>query len=119
MTEHRRILVDDRAVQVHVDGEELVTPDGVRIPASEAHYLPPVQPTKIIATHLTYRSRVEEFMTEFPPAPPYFHKPTTSLNAHLGDVVRPRRCKYLNYEGEIAIVIGKKAFDISPDEAAD
>jgi 5-oxopent-3-ene-1,2,5-tricarboxylate decarboxylase/2-hydroxyhepta-2,4-diene-1,7-dioate isomerase len=119
MSEYRRILLDEHAVQVHVDGPELVTADGERVPIPKAHHLPPVEPTKIIATHLTYQSRVDEFMTRLPPAPTYFHKPTTSLNAHMGDVVRPRRCKYLNYEGEIAIVIGKKAFDISPDEAAD
>jgi 5-oxopent-3-ene-1,2,5-tricarboxylate decarboxylase/2-hydroxyhepta-2,4-diene-1,7-dioate isomerase len=119
MTEHRRILLDGHAVQVHVDGDELVTADGERVAIAEAHHLPPVEPTKIIATHLTYLSRVDEFMTRLPPAPTYFHKPTTSLNAHMGEVVRPQRCKFLNYEGEIAIVIGKKAFDISPGEAAD
>ena len=119
MTEHRRILLEERAVQVHVEEGELVTADGVRIPGHEAHHLPPVEPTKIIATHLTYRSRVDEFMAELPPAPTYFHNPTTSLNAHLGEVVRPRRCRYLNFEGEIAIVIGRKAFGISPAEAGD
>lgn len=119
MTEYRRILLDDRTVQVHVEDDELVTADGERIPIDTAHHLPPVEPSKIIATHLTYRSRVDEFMTKLPPAPTYFQKPTTSLNAHGGDVVRPKRCKYLNFEGEIAIVIGETAFDISVDEAAD
>jgi 5-oxopent-3-ene-1,2,5-tricarboxylate decarboxylase/2-hydroxyhepta-2,4-diene-1,7-dioate isomerase len=76
-----------------------------------------VEPTKILCVHLNYRSRVEEFMTRLPPAPTYFHKPTTSLNAHLGEVVRPPRCRYLNYEGEIAIVIGRPASGISPGEA--
>lgn len=118
MPELRRILLHDRPVQTHVEGEELVAPDGERVEIGDAHHLPPVEPTKIIATHLTYRSRVEEFMTRLPPAPTYFHKPTTSLNAHMGDVVRPRRCKYLNFEGEIAIVIGRRTFDISPSEAA-
>ena len=117
MTEYRRILLDDHPVQVHVEGDELVTADGQRVPAATAHHLPPVEPTKIIATHLTYRSRVDEFMTRLPPSPTYFQKPTTSLNAHGGEVVRPQRCKYLNFEGEIAIVIGQKAFDISVDEA--
>ena len=119
MPEYRRILLHGREVHTHVDGDELVTTDGDRIPIEEAHHLPPVEPTKIIATHLTYRSRVDEFMTRLPPAPTYFHKPTTSLNSHLGDVVRPKRCKYLNYEGEIAIVIGRKAFDISQAKAPD
>ena len=119
MTEYRRILLDDRAVRVHVEGDELVGADGERVPIEMARHLPPAEPTKIIATHLTYRSRVEEFMTKLPPAPTYFQKPTTSLTAHGGEVVRPQRCKYLNFEGEIAIVIGQTAFDISMDEAAD
>jgi 5-oxopent-3-ene-1,2,5-tricarboxylate decarboxylase/2-hydroxyhepta-2,4-diene-1,7-dioate isomerase len=119
MSEFRRILLDDLPIQVHVEDQELVTADGERVPVAGAHHLPPVEPTKIIATHLTYRSRVAEFMTTLPPAPTYFHKPTTALNAHMGDVVRPPRCKYLNYEGEIAIVMGRKAFAISRDEAPD
>jgi 5-oxopent-3-ene-1,2,5-tricarboxylate decarboxylase/2-hydroxyhepta-2,4-diene-1,7-dioate isomerase len=119
MPEYRRILIDGRAVQAQVEDDELVTPDGKRVGVNEAQHLPPVEPTKIIATHLTYRSRVEEFMTRLPPAPTYFHKPTTSLNSHLGDVVRPLGCKYLNFEGEIAIVIGRTTLHISQDDAAD
>lgn len=119
MAEYRRILLDDRPTQVHVDGDELVTADGERLPISSARHLPPVEPSKIIATHLTYQSRVSEFMTKLPPAPTYFQKPTTALNAHGGDVVRPRGCRFLNYEGEIAIVIGAPAFDISVAEAGD
>ena len=118
MTEFRRILVDGNAVTVHREDDELVTTDGERIAIADANHLAPCEPTKIIATHLTYRSRVDEFMTKLPPAPTYFHKPTTSINAHLGDVVRPKRCKYLNFEGEIAIVIGETTFNVSEDEAA-
>ena len=117
MPEFRRIMLRGSPTRVHVDDQELVAVDGERIAFTDAEHLPPVEPTKIICTHLTYISRVDEFMTKLPPAPTYFHKPTTSLNAHLGDVVRPQRCKYLNFEGEIAIVIGEKAFDISQADA--
>ena len=58
-------------------------------------------------------------MTKLPPAPTYFHKPVSALNAHDAAVVRPERCKWLNYEGEIAIVIGRTCRNISPDEAGD
>jgi len=119
MTEYRRILLDGQAVETRVDGDDLVTDDGARVPIASAHHLPPVVPSKIIATHLTYSSRVEEFMTKLPPAPTYFQKPTTSLNAHMGEVVRPIGCKYLNFEGEIAIVIGRETFAISREEAAE
>jgi 5-oxopent-3-ene-1,2,5-tricarboxylate decarboxylase/2-hydroxyhepta-2,4-diene-1,7-dioate isomerase len=56
-------------------------------------------------------------MTKLPPAPTYFHKPITALNSHGGEVVRPLGCKWLNYEGEIVIVIGKTCRNISPAEA--
>ena len=118
MTEFRRILLEGHAVSVHRQGDDLVTADGRRVAIDDARHLPPVEPTKIIGCHLNYRSRVEEFMATLPSAPTYFHKPTTSLNAHRGEVVRPLRCKYLNFEGEIAVVIGEKAFDISQDDAA-
>jgi 2-keto-4-pentenoate hydratase/2-oxohepta-3-ene-1,7-dioic acid hydratase in catechol pathway len=52
-----------------------------------------------------------------PPAPTYFHKPVSALNAHGGEVVRPPRCRYLNYEGEIAIVIGRGGRRIPEAEA--
>jgi 5-oxopent-3-ene-1,2,5-tricarboxylate decarboxylase/2-hydroxyhepta-2,4-diene-1,7-dioate isomerase len=117
MAEYRRILLDGEPVSTRREGDELVTDDGERISIGEARHLAPTEPSKIIAVHLNYGSRVDEFMTKLPPAPTYFHKPTTALNSHMGDVIRPQRCKYLNFEGEIAIVIGETAFNISRDDA--
>ena len=119
MTELRRILLDGYAVQVVREGEELVAPDGRRIAIEDAVHLAPSEPTKIIAVHLNYDSRTQEFMTKLPPAPTYFHKPITALNSHNGAVVRPAGCKWLNYEGEIVIIIGKTCRNISPEEAGD
>ena len=119
MTEYRRILLDGYPVQVVRDGETLVAPDGRRVAIEDAHHLPPAEPTKIIAVHLNYDSRTKEFMTKLPPAPTYFHKPITALNSHRGAIVRPAGCKWLNYEGEIVIVIGKTCRNVSPDEAGD
>ncbi len=117
LTEYRRILLDGAAVEVVRHGDELVAGDGRVVGTEEAVHLPPVEPTKIIAVHLNYRSRVEEFGTTLPSAPTYFHKPVSSLNAHQGAVVRPDRCKWLNYEGEIGIVIGRTCRNVSPDQA--
>jgi 5-oxopent-3-ene-1,2,5-tricarboxylate decarboxylase / 2-hydroxyhepta-2,4-diene-1,7-dioate isomerase len=117
MAEYRRILLDGVATNVIRDGEELAAGDGRRIKAEAAIHLPPVEPSKIIAVHLNYRSRVAEFMTRLPPAPTYFQKPTTSLNSHRGSVVRPSGCRYLNYEGEIAIVIGETCRNVATSEA--
>ena len=119
MTELRRILLDGYPVQVVRDGEELVAPDGRRIAIEDATHLAPSEPTKIIAVHLNYDSRTQEFMTKLPPAPTYFHKPITALNSHKGAVVRPAGCKWLNYEGEIVIIIGKTCRNVSPEEAGE
>jgi 5-oxopent-3-ene-1,2,5-tricarboxylate decarboxylase / 2-hydroxyhepta-2,4-diene-1,7-dioate isomerase len=119
MAEYRRILLDDAVVQVHRDGEELVTGDGRRVAAADAVHLPPVTPTKIIAVHLNHSSRVAEFGARLPPAPTYFHKPVSALVGHGGAVIRPANCKYLNYEGEVAIVIGRTCRNVPAAEAGD
>ena len=110
-------MLDGSVVPVTVDGKELVTSDGRRISEADATHLPPSEPSKILCVHLNHFSRVEEFQVSLPAAPTYFHKPTSSLNAHRGDVVRPERCQWLNYEGEIVIVIGKTCRNVSPEEA--
>ncbi|MER5884084.1 fumarylacetoacetate hydrolase family protein [Streptomyces sp. NPDC001941] len=117
MSEYRRVLLDGAAVEVVREGDELVAGDGRRLKADQAVHLPPVRPTKVVAVHLNHESRVAEFGARLPAAPTYFHKPVSALNAHGGAVVRPEGCKWLNYEGEIGIVIGRTARNISPAEA--
>lgn len=119
MTEFRRILLDGYPIQVERVGNELVSPDGRKIAIEEAVHLAPSEPSKIVAVHLNYDSRTKEFMTKLPSAPTYFLKPTTALNSHKAAVVRPEGCKWLNYEGEIVIIIGKTCRNISPEEAGD
>ena len=119
MPEYRRILLDGAAVQVVRDGDTLVAGDGRTVAESAAVHLPPVVPTKIVAVHLNHRSRVAEFGATLPLAPTYFHKPVSALVGHGGAVVRPAGCKYLNYEGEIAIVIGQTCRNVTPAQAGD
>jgi len=119
MPEYRRILLDGSCVQVRRDGDELVAGDGRRVTAGDAVHLPPVVPSKIIAVHLNHRSRVAEFGATLPPAPTYFHKPTSALTGHGGAVVRPEGCRYLNYEGEVAIVIGRTCRGVPPSQAGE
>jgi len=115
--EYRRILLDGAAVQVIRHGDVLVAGDGREVEVDRAVHLPPTEPSKIIAVHLNYASRTREFMTRLPPAPTYFQKPVTALNAHQGAVVRPQGCRWLNYEGEIVVVVGRTCRNVSPAEA--
>jgi 5-oxopent-3-ene-1,2,5-tricarboxylate decarboxylase/2-hydroxyhepta-2,4-diene-1,7-dioate isomerase len=116
--ETRRIELDGHAVPVRREGDELVTSDGRRVGIGDARHLAPVEPTKIVCVHLNYESRRAEFGAALGVAPTYFHKPISALTGHGGTVIRPARCRYLNFEGEIAIVIGRETKHIAPEDAA-
>lgn len=119
MRETRRILLDGVITAVTTDGHDLVTADGRRVPAAQAPHLPPSTPTKIVCVHLNYHSRVEQLGSyRGGKVPSYFLKPVSTLNSHRGVVLRPRGTKYLNLEGEIAVVIGRTARLIRPEQAA-
>ena len=100
-----------------LDGDEIVFDDGTRVPEAEAAYLAPVQPSKIIAVHLTYRSRIEEYKARTPAYPSYFMKPPTTLNGHRGELRRPAGTEFLNYEGELAVVVGRRMHGVAIDDA--
>jgi regulator of RNase E activity RraA/2-keto-4-pentenoate hydratase/2-oxohepta-3-ene-1,7-dioic acid hydratase in catechol pathway len=69
------------------------------------------RPGKIVAVHASYQSRAAERGT-MPAWPSYFLKPTSSL-AESGDpVVRPPGCELLAFEGEVALVIGRRALRV-------
>jgi 5-oxopent-3-ene-1,2,5-tricarboxylate decarboxylase / 2-hydroxyhepta-2,4-diene-1,7-dioate isomerase len=101
------------------EGEEIVLDSGERIAEAVAHYLAPAEPTKILAVHLTYASRVDEYAAKHPPAPSYFMKPPTTLNGHRGEVRRPAGTRFLNYEGELAVVVGKRMHGVGIDQVLD
>ena len=99
------------------DGTQITLPDGRTLAEPDANYLAPVTPSKIIAVHLTYRSRLEEYAANVPPAPSYFMKPPSTLNGHRGVIPRPHGARFLNYEGELAVVIGTPMKGVSIDDA--
>jgi 5-oxopent-3-ene-1,2,5-tricarboxylate decarboxylase/2-hydroxyhepta-2,4-diene-1,7-dioate isomerase len=121
MSERGRVHVDvDGTPQWgERDGDEIALDDGRTIAEAQATYLAPVTPSKIIAVHLTYRSRIDEYEANVPPEPSYFMKPPSTLNGHRGTISRPRGARFLNYEGELAVVIGAPMKGVSVDRALD
>ncbi|MDN3522005.1 fumarylacetoacetate hydrolase family protein [Halomonas ramblicola] len=98
--------------------------DGRVIELDQVTHLPPCQPSKIICMHLNYASRYYELRGKRVEdggygTPNYFMKPPTTLNAHGGEIVRPDGYQYLNYEGEIGMVVGRVTRNILPEEAWD
>jgi regulator of RNase E activity RraA/2-keto-4-pentenoate hydratase/2-oxohepta-3-ene-1,7-dioic acid hydratase in catechol pathway len=76
------------------------------------------QPGKVVAVHSSYRSRAAERGT-VPAWPSYFLKPVSSLAASGDPVARPPGCELLAFEGEVALVIGRRAQRVSPAQAWD
>lgn len=114
--ERRRILCGGREEWVTVEGDRLKLLDGRSIEEAEAIYLPPCEPTKILCIHLNYESRRVEFRAPALVTPTYFQKPLSALNAHRGVLYRAADCQYLNYEGEIAAIVGRPMRNIAPED---
>ena len=124
--ERRRVLLGGSSfwgtiVEAGADAGKLRLDDGRVLDAHTLAYLPPVDPSKIIAVHISYTSRSIETRNKARPTetPTYFTKPPTSLNGHRGQILKPSDCRYLNYEGEYAVVIGRTCRNVTPDEAWD
>jgi 5-oxopent-3-ene-1,2,5-tricarboxylate decarboxylase / 2-hydroxyhepta-2,4-diene-1,7-dioate isomerase len=115
---HARLVVNGTAQHGILEGNEIVLDDGSRVLESEAQFLSPVQPRQIFATHLTYRSRCVEYaMKKLPNAPAWFIKPLGTVSSHRATVARPKGCEYLNYEGELVVVIGKRCQNVTLEAA--
>lgn len=82
--------------------------------------LPPIsRPTKIICMGGNFSDHLQEGSTSLPPFPISFLKSPTSLVGHRAPVFYPRRVKLLDYEIELAAVIGKRCKDVSKKNAFD
>jgi 5-oxopent-3-ene-1,2,5-tricarboxylate decarboxylase/2-hydroxyhepta-2,4-diene-1,7-dioate isomerase len=117
--EWRRVLHEGQPKWVQVEGDRLRFGDARQIAEAEAIYLPPCDPTKILCIHLNYESRRVEFKAPQLETPTYFQKPVTALNSHRGTLCRPVGHKYLNYEGEVGVIIGKPMRNVGREDAWD
>jgi 2-keto-4-pentenoate hydratase/2-oxohepta-3-ene-1,7-dioic acid hydratase in catechol pathway/regulator of RNase E activity RraA len=75
----------------------------------------PPPPSKVIAVHVNYRSRAEQRGVA-PTAPSYFLKPPSSLSGDGDAIVRPKGTELLTIEAEVALVIGRRAREVAPEE---
>lgn len=85
------------------------------IPLEEATLLPPVRPSKIVCMGRNYREHAAELGNEVPKEPLIFFKPTSSLLAPGGVVRRPKLSQRVDFEGELAIVMGKTCYQPPAD----
>lgn len=87
------------------------------IPLAQVRLLAPVLPSKIVAIGVNYRDHAQEMGRELPTQPMIFIKPSTAVIGPGDPIVYPPQTGNLHYEGELAIVIGKTARNVSENEA--
>lgn len=92
------------------------TAAGREIELGSVRLLYPCEPSKILAVGLNYKSHLGD--RPAPVRPELFWKPTSCLLEPGGSIVFPEGAKNVHYEGELAVVIGRKTKSVSPEEAA-
>ena len=117
-----------KIARVEVGGETLygVVENGrVYIPERCTHYyleevklLAPSVPSKIVAVALNYKEHAKEMGKPLPEEPLIFIKPSTAVINPFEEIKLPDMSQRVDYEGELAVVIGRAAKDITPEEAA-
>jgi 2,4-diketo-3-deoxy-L-fuconate hydrolase len=90
-----------------------------RVPSSVRWGSPVSRPSKIVCIGLNFRDHAEESKMEIPKEPVVFLKSTTSLAGPNDDLVIPKNATKVDWEVELAVVIGKKALYVSKESALD
>lgn len=84
---------------------------------AEVELVVPCRPTKIIGIGLNYRDHAAEMKMELPEEPILFLKAPSALLAHGEPIVRPEMARRVDYEAELAVVIGRTARHVPVEEA--
>lgn len=93
-------------------------PDGSALPLEQVRLLPAAAPSKIVCVGRNYAEHAKELGNAVPTEPLIFLKPPSALNGHLGAIVYPAISQLLSYEGEVGVVIGRRARHLKAEEAA-
>lgn len=108
-------LVDFAAGQI----DRLVAA-GLAFSIDQVSYLPPIlRPEKIVCLGLNFRTHIQEMGRELPDYPVIFAKFANTLVGHGQPIVLPKVSSLVDYEAELAVVIGRTAKDVAPEAALD
>lgn len=102
-------------IEGDIFGEYKVTEEQYML--SDIKLLAPCKPSKIVAVGINYRDHAAELKNELPEEPVLFIKPSTSIIGPEDKIIRPDMSQRVDYEGELALIIGKQAKNVKPDDA--
>ncbi len=125
-------FLDDHKIQYGVvQGEEVLTvhgdifaaPPALRygsrnVKLDEVKLLPPCQPGKVVAVGLNYADHAREANMSIPDEPVIFIKPSSTVIGPLAEIVYPPSSRRVDYEAELALIVGRQARNVSQAEAA-
>ncbi len=113
-----RFLYRGKEFYGRVEGENVTGErDGRIYPLKELKILPPVLPSKIICIGLNYIDHAEELKMKVPDEPILFLKPPTAVITHEEHIVYPQGVTQLDYEAELAVIIGKRCKNVKKTRA--
>jgi 2-keto-4-pentenoate hydratase/2-oxohepta-3-ene-1,7-dioic acid hydratase in catechol pathway len=124
-----RFSQKDRSGYAVLDGEKIlplsgspfsgITQTGETLVLGEVTLLAPCEPSKIVALGLNYRDHAAEFGHPVPDEPLIFLKPSTAVIGPEADILYPQMSRRVDYEAELAVIIGKTARHVAEDKAFD
>lgn len=93
--------------------------DSAEVDLSRVRLLPPCAPTKIVCVGRNYPEHARELGNEVPAEPLIFLKPPSSLIASGDDIIYPALSQRVDYEGELGVIIGRRARNVNREKAMD
>jgi len=117
-----RFRYRDETFYGNVDGSKVIgkgNVEGKVFEFSELTVLPPAVPTKIVCVGLNYHDHAIEVNMPVPKEPVIFLKPPSAVIGHMDKIVYPRTSEQVDFEAELAVVIGKRCKNIKIENAAD
>jgi 2-keto-4-pentenoate hydratase/2-oxohepta-3-ene-1,7-dioic acid hydratase in catechol pathway len=90
---------------------------GEPLAAGQVRLLAPVLPSKVVAVARNYAEHARELGNEVPPEPVIFLKPSTSVVGPGDPIVRPVGIGRVDFEGELAVIVGKLVRRLAPEDA--
>jgi 2-keto-4-pentenoate hydratase/2-oxohepta-3-ene-1,7-dioic acid hydratase in catechol pathway len=98
-------------------GLEQLAAGAPRLPLADARLLAPAQPRKYLAIALNYRDHIAEMGMEAPEVPVFFNKQVSCVVGPGAEIHMPKVSTFLDYEAELAVVIGKRCRHVPADRA--
>ncbi len=102
---------------ITIESPDNPDPQGETYELRETKLLPPTVPSKLVCVGLNYVDHAEELRMKLPDEPILFLKPPTAVIGPGDAIVYPPSCTQLDYEAELAVVIGERCKDVSRSEA--